>query len=246
VSARPAPSRPQPTAAPEAAAGGPPAPPRLSSIAPTTAPGGDAASAVPPAPADDEPAPVVEPAVEAPTAEAPSDPNGALDLGPVLALWPAVLEALKSSSRVAHTLAEGAVPISRSARMLTLAHPDKVRMGILRSNKGHLELLRLAVLDVLRLDVEVDLVLDPGRAGASEPAGAPEPVEQVPAPEEPSGPSARERAAAAVAEEQATHVAPEADVVSDDDDDVDDSGLSGLALVQRELGGTVMTEYDNG
>ena len=49
-----------------------------------------------------------------------------------------------------------------------------------------------------------------------------------------------------MAEEQATTVAPEADVISADDDDVDDSGLSGLALVQRELGGTVMTEYDNG
>ncbi len=162
-------------------------------------------------------------------------------------MWPAVLEALKSSSRVAHTLAEGAVPLSRSSRMLTLAHPDKVRMGILRSNKGHLELLRIAVLDVLRLDVEVDLVLDPGRATAPEPARAPEPADHSePAPSEPQGPSPRERAAAAVAEEQATTVAPEADVISADDDDVDDSGLSGLALVQRELGGTVMTEYDNG
>jgi len=160
-------------------------------------------------------------------------------------MWPAVLEALKASSRVAHTLAEGAVPISRSARMLTLAHPDKVRMGILRSNRGHLELLRLAVLDVLRLDVEVDLVLDPGRA-AAEPAAPPQPAAKPdPEPAAPSGPSPRERAAAAVAEEQAAQVAPEADVVSDDDDDVDDSGLSGLALVQRELGGTVMTEYDN-
>jgi DNA polymerase-3 subunit gamma/tau len=162
-------------------------------------------------------------------------------------MWPAVLEALKSSSRVAHTLAEGAVPLSRSARLLTLAHPDKVRMGILRSNKGHLELLKIAVLDVLRLDVDVDLVLDPGRATAPEPARAPEPADHSePAPSEPEGPSPRERAAAVVAEEQATQTPPEADVVSDDDDDVDDTGLSGLALVQRELGGTVMTEYDNG
>ena len=32
---------------------------------------------------------------------------------------------------------------------------------------------------------------------------------------------------------------------SDDDDDAD-GDLSGLALVQRELGATVVTEYDNG
>jgi DNA polymerase-3 subunit gamma/tau len=61
-----------------------------------------------------------------------------------------------------------------------------------------------------------------------------------------SGPSARERAAAAVAEEEASTVAPADDVASEDDDDVEDSDLTGLALVQRELGATVMTEYDNG
>jgi hypothetical protein len=62
---------------------------------------------------------------------------------------------------------------------------------------------------------------------------------------EPTGPSPRERAQAAVAEEEATQVAPAEDVASDDDPDAD-GDLSGLALVQRELGGTVMTEYDNG
>ncbi len=211
-----------------------------------------------PAPSEPGPATPVpgDPATSDPTSErAPSEavrpasapaprtdgPPPAVDLGPVAALWPAVLEALKSSSRVAHTLAEGAVPVSRSERTLVLAHPDKVRMGILRGNKGHLELLRLAVLDVARLDVEVDLVLDPDKAGASEPS-APEPDRPAaPAPAQP-GPSARERAAAVVAEE----VAPAEDVVSVDDADVEDDGLSGLALVQRELGGTVMTEYDNG
>ena len=49
-----------------------------------------------------------------------------------------------------------------------------------------------------------------------------------------------------VAEERAPTVEAADDVVSDDDDDVEDSDITGLALVQRELGGTVMTEYDNG
>jgi hypothetical protein len=49
-----------------------------------------------------------------------------------------------------------------------------------------------------------------------------------------------------VAEERATTVEAADDVVSEDDDDVEDSDITGLALVQRELGGTVMTEYDNG
>jgi DNA polymerase-3 subunit gamma/tau len=159
-----------------------------------------------------------------------------------------VLEALKSSSRVAHTLAEGTVPVSRTSTTLVLAHPDRVRMGILRGNKGHLELLRLAVLDVARLDVELDIVLDPDRAEAAPSSTAAEQAaSSAPAaPAPPSGPSARERAAAAVAEERATTVEAADDVVSADDDDVEDSDITGLALVQRELGGTVMTEYDNG
>ena len=169
-----------------------------------------------------------------------------MDLGPVVLMWPAVLEALKSSSRVAHTLADGAVPLSRTEKTLVLAHPDKVRLGILRGNAGHMELLRLAVLDVLHLDVDVDLVLDPEKAASAAAVAAQAPAAAAPvAPAEPAGPSARERANAVVAEEKANHVEPEEDVVSSDDPDAE-GDLSGLALVQRELGGTVMTEYDNG
>jgi DNA polymerase-3 subunit gamma/tau len=170
-----------------------------------------------------------------------------MDLGPVVTMWSAVLEALKSASRVAHTLADGAVPLSRTEKTLVLAHPDKVRLGILRGNAGHMELLRLAVLDVLHLDVDVDLVLDPEKAASAAAAAAhpPAPAAAPTAPAEPASPSARERATAVVAEEKANHVDPEEDVVSADDPDAE-GDLSGLALVQRELGGTVMTEYDNG
>lgn len=255
------PARPAPSAAP--AAGGPPAPPRLSTVAPSTAastaPSAEpaavpvAASAAPVVADPATPAaPVEEPAAAAPTdapvaAPAAGAANSAVDLGPVVHLWPAVLEALKSSSRVAHTLADGAVPLSRTSTTLVLAHPDKVRLAILRGNTGHMELLRLAVLDVLHLDVDVDLVLDPDKAAAAAAsAAAPAPAPAAPAaPAEPAGPSARERANAVVAQERANHVEPEDDVVSADDPDAD-GDLSGLALVQRELGGTVMTEYDNG
>jgi len=181
------------------------------------------------------------------TAAPASTTNSAVDLGPVVAMWPAVLEALKSSSRVAHTLADGAVPLSRTEKTLVLAHPDKVRLGILRGNAGHMELLRLAVLDVLHLDVDLDLVLDPEKAASAAAVAAAVAAEPVaaPAPVEPAGPSPRERGMAVVAEERATHVEPDDDVVSADDPDAE-GDLSGLALVQRELGGTVMTEYDNG
>jgi DNA polymerase III subunit gamma/tau len=251
------PARPAPTAA---APGGPPAPPRLSTVAPTTAPGAAPttaeapASSAPATQAPEAPAAPAAPAAAAAPREAPSaapsadTANSAVDLGPVVLMWPAVLEALKSSSRVAHTLADGAVPLSRTATTLVLAHPDKVRLAILRGNAGHMELLRLAVLDVLHLDVDLDLVLDPDKAAsaAAVAAAAPAHPPAAPAtPPAPSGPSARERANAVVAEEKANHVEPEEDVVSADDPDAE-GDLSGLALVQRELGGTVMTEYDNG
>jgi DNA polymerase-3 subunit gamma/tau len=230
--------------------GGPPAPPRLSTVAPSTAPPAEPLEAATP--------PVVPATLDAPVASAPHDrpapapaadtTNSAVDLGPVVLRWPAVLEALKAASRVAHTLADGAVPLSRTATTLVLAHPDKVRLAILRANTGHMELLRLAVLDVLHLDVDVDLVLDPDKAAAAAAvvAGTPSPTPVPAAPATaPAGPSARERANAVVAEEKANHVEPEEDVASSDDPDAD-GDLSGLALVQRELGGTVMTEYDNG
>ena len=244
----PAPVRPVTAAAP----GGPPAPPRLSSVAPTTAAPGAGSGSAEPAPAVPEAATTPgrperatgEQRLAAPGTVRPA--GSAVDLGPVVSMWPAVLEALKSSSRVAHTLADGAVPLSRSETTLVLAHPDRVRLGILRGNTGHMELLRLAVLDVLHLDVELDLVLDPDKAAsaaavAAQAAAAASVVE----PTEPDGPSPRERGMAVVAEERASHVEPDEDVVSADDPDAE-GDLSGLALVQRELGGTVMTEYDNG
>jgi DNA polymerase-3 subunit gamma/tau len=251
--ARPAPTRPTPSAppAPSAAADpAAPAPPRLSAVAPTTAapgtrpaPTDGAVGAHPAVPAPDgsaQPAPAA-PGVAAPTEAAPQ----AIDIGPTVAMWPAVLDALKAASRVAYTLADGTRPVSRTASGIVVAHPDKSRLDYLRNNKGHLELLRLAVLDVLHLDGDVDFVLDRDRAGvapsAPAPVAAPAPVPDA----APPGPSPRERAASVVAEERAATVEPVDDVVSDDDADAD-GDLSGLALVQRELGGTVMTEYDNG
>jgi DNA polymerase-3 subunit gamma/tau len=265
----PARTAPSGAASPATAAGGPPPPPRLSSVAPSTAteatgpaadpstglsigpsaagPTGDVGPTAPAAPA----AAVAEPAADPATPDRPSgtavgDAGSSADLGPVVLMWPAVLEALKASSRVAHTLAEGTSPIGRTATAIVVAHPDKSRLDYLRNNKGHLELLRLAVLDVLHLDVEVDLVLDPGAAtvaaAAAERTAVPVPA---PTPATPVGPSPRERATARVAEERATQTEPVDDVVSADDPDAD-GDLSGLALVQRELGGTVMTEYDNG
>ncbi len=220
------------SAASNSSAPTPPAPPKLSSVAPSTASRTPAPSAVTPAP---------EPAAPTPVDPAGSVSTGAevaLDISAILTMWPAVLDALKASSRVAHTLAEGSAPVSRTAKGLVIAHPDKVRMDILRSNKGHVEHLRIAILDVVRIDTDVDFTHNPDPAvPAAQPVAEPVPTVEDSAPKK----SARERIADQVKEE----VPPTEDVAAADDADLDDSGLSGLALIQRELGGTVMTEYEN-
>ena len=240
-----------PTAAnPPTTASAPPAPPKLSSIAPTTA---GAAASVPASPATASPA-VVDEAVDSGSSDSasgddavaessmpPVAPESALDIGAVATMWPSVLEALKASSRVAHTLAEGSTPVSRTSKGLVIAHPDKVRMDILRGNKGHVEHLRIAILDVVRVDTDIDFTHNPDPSML-----VPEPVAESAKPvdvavDEPKK-SARER----IAEQVQDEVPATEDVAAVDDADLDDSGLSGLELIQRELGGTVMTEYENG
>ena len=168
-------------------------------------------------------------------------PESALNISAVATMWPSVLEALKASSRVAHTLAEGSTPVSRTSKGLVIAHPDKVRMDILRGNRGHVEHLRIAILDVVRVDTDIDFTHNPDPS-----TFVPEPVAESAKPvdaavDEPKK-SARER----IAEQVQDEVPATEDVAAVDDADLDDSGLSGLELIQRELGGTVMTEYENG
>jgi len=264
VAAATPPERPQPQASsdrkppaatspaaadPPATASAPPAPPKLSAIAPTTA---GAAAFVPASPATASPA-VVDEAVDggssdsvsgddavAESSMSPTAPESALDIGAVATMWPSVLEALKASSRVAHTLAEGSTPVSRTSKGLVIAHPDKVRMDILRGNKGHVEHLRIAILDVVRVDTDIDFTHNPDPSTLTlDPVV--EVAKTVYASDDEPKKSARERIAAQVQDE----VPVGEDVAEADDADLDDSGLSGLALIQRELGGTVMTEYEN-
>ena len=227
--------------------GGPPAPPKLSSIAPTTSEGSSAGppSHVPAPESGSQEQPTAAELSQSPV-EATATNEVAIDLGAVVTMWPAVLEALKSSSRVAHTLAEGSVPISRTSKALVIAHPEKVRMDILRGNKGHVEQLRIAILDVVRLDTEIDFTHNPEPAAMvakSAPKATSDSSPEVgdQSSDDGSKKSARER----IAEQVQDEVPVTEDVATADDADLDDSGLSGLALIQRELGGTVMTEYDN-
>ena len=95
-------------------------------------------------------------------AAAPSVPQ-ILDINGVKSMWPAVLEALKASSRVAWTAFEQSQPVSMDSKTLAVALPDQGRITFAR-NGGHDERLRQALIDVLKADLAPDLILDPSKS----------------------------------------------------------------------------------
>ena len=214
----PAASAPPPAAAP---------PQRPRPAAPSTPPAAAAAPPVgtPPRKLSE----VKQAAAEQPVAlpVAASTPNGTIEFAEVQSLWPAVLESIKSTSRVAWMIFNEASPLSVDDTTLVIGVQNAgVIAGV--SNGGHDERLRQAVLDVLRVDRRVEVILDPGAAPAKAPAPKTPPAEKP----------TRKRAAA-----PEIPVEPKApDEASPDDPDLDGDSLSGEALAMRELGGTVIGE----
>jgi DNA polymerase-3 subunit gamma/tau len=227
----PAPTVPSTSAPSSDEAPASPAPPRrLSEVAPSTAaaPSGSVRSRPPARPKARSEAPVddaatAEPEAAAPTLapETPSTGGSASTVGldQFVSLWPAVLEALKGYSRVAWMGFSASTPISISNGELAVALADA---GTVKGVKGsgHDERLRQAVLDVMRTDVRIDVVLAPDRAGTPATSLAAAPASPAP-----------------------TAVVVEPDAPSMDDPDVDDS--SGVDLALRELGATQIGEIEH-
>jgi len=163
----------------------------------------------------------VPPAVQTPTQSPASDEGG---LAEMRSMWPAVLDALKTYSRVAWMAFANSAPISLSNGVLAVAI-DSAGTAINIRSSGHDERLRQAILDVMRRDVKIDVVLAPNASGAAAAAAA-------------SPTSATTQDAPPVV------VSPvEADTPSiDDDDAVDESGVD---LVMRTLGATQIGEIAN-
>ena len=84
--------------------------------------------------------------------------------------WPAILDRLASSSRVAWTVFHAATPVSCAggALAVAVAEPGNVRAI---AQRGHDERLRQAIIDVLGLDVTIDVLHDPEPARPA-PSGA--------------------------------------------------------------------------
>ena len=236
------------TAPVPAAAAAPPAPSAAPAPVPAAAPQAPADSAAAPQPAVEEPkakparsgrapkklsdvagstAPKAETVADAadapaaPAAPAPAAAAGGMGLAEIRSMWPAVLDALKSYSRVAWVGFAESVPVSLEGGVLAVAIANAGTVQGMRSS-GHDERLRQAILDVLRTDVRIDVVLAPDAVAAAAAVAAANGASAT-APEAPS--------------------APEPDVPSIDDADATDD--VGVDLAIKALGATQIGEIDH-
>ena len=139
----------------------PPPPPRVSAVLPSSAPPSDASSDAPPVPA----------------AAAPVVAGATPSLSDVTTMWPAILEGLKSMSRVGWMVFSDSRPLSLDAGVLAVGVPEESKVRNARTS-GHAERLRQVIIDVMHADVQVDVV-----ATGSAP---PSPTVDAPVSDEPS------------------------------------------------------------
>ena len=129
---------------------------------------------VPTQPAAAPPPPRLSDVVAKPRAAEPKQPaaspapTGDVSLSDIVTMWPAVLEGVKSMSRVAWMVFSDSTPLSVDAGVLAVGVPDDSKVKNARSS-GHAERLRQVILDVLKVDLQVDVVAtgSPGTAPAA-------------------------------------------------------------------------------
>ena len=132
----------------------PPPPPRVSAVLPSRAEPTEPAPASAPVPA---------------SAASPAASGSAPTLADVTTMWPAILEGLKSMSRVAWMVFSDSRPLSLDAGVLAVGVPEESKVRNARAS-GHAERLRQVIIDVMHADVQVDVV---ATGSAPAPASAP-------------------------------------------------------------------------
>jgi DNA polymerase-3 subunit gamma/tau len=226
VAAPPAPAIPvppaQPAAAPaEAAPQAPSRPPRLSDVAPSSK--RESTSSRPPMKPAEKAAAVEAEAAAAEPVIAPTNQNASL--AQLVSMWPAILDATKSYSRVAWMVFSDSAPLSLENGVLAVGVENASKAANAKAS-GHDERLRQAVLDVFRTDVRIDIVLAPDATARLVNAASAE--------------SSDDSTDTPV---QVANVVVDADSPSIDDEDLDDT--SGVDLIMRELGGTQIGEIEH-
>ena len=206
----------------DAPAAAPSRPKKLSDVAPSTKKE-SAASRPPMKPAEKAAAVEAEVAAAEPVV-IPTNPNASLPQ--LISMWPAILDATKSYSRVAWMVFSDSAPLSLENGVLAVGVENASKAANAKAS-GHDERLRQAVLDVFRTDVRIDIVLAPNAT-----------ARLVNAPAVATDSSVTGDHPTATVE-----VVVEADAPSIDDEDLDDT--SGVDLIMRELGGTQIGEIEN-
>ena len=265
----PEPSAPSPASAPSPE---PPAAGSASAANPTPTPSPPAARPEPPAqsaparPAQAEPSrpgPAAQPAPA--TGAEPTAAAGGIQIAEVRRRWPQVLEAVKQRSKVAWILMTGVEVASLEGVVLTLAFTNEGnRKGFAGGKEG---VLRETLKEMFAVDWRIETVLDNGSGNA--PRSAPPPPAPDPGSWGAPAPQANGSATPSANPPQVTEPAPvyrddpgppppeqppEPSEPLDEADEVDPEGdadagveaaLTGMALIQRELGGQVIQEIDN-
>lgn len=164
--AKAAPSKPAPAQssvpAPEVAepevAAAPSAPPKLSAVAPSSDPvKKDAAVSKPPV----KKAPAAKKAVV--TEGKKTALESTATLADFITMWPAILDALRTDSRVAWMIFVKGRPLSISNGTLAVSVDAQGNVKGAKDS-GHDERLRLAILNTMHTDVKIDVVFDPDAA----------------------------------------------------------------------------------
>ena len=228
---RPKPAKPQSAPTNDA----PPPPPRLSEVAPSTRTGGSAvapptpppaASASEPAPAPPSPAAEPEPQAEPARSTAAAASDSGVTIEQVRALWPAVLDEIKSNSRVIWMLLVAAHPLSVEGDVLVASHENVGTVKRFSQSSAHDDNVANATAAVIGKPLRIQLVVGDS-AGAPVPSGG---------------------MADAGGQLRGGNDSVDVTVVEIQPDDVAESvdvdEVAGIELLERELGGVKITEYD--
>lgn len=152
------PSGQAPEAVEPVVAAAPSAPPKLSAVAPSSDPvKKDAAVSKPPV----KKAPAAKKVADDDVKK--SAPESTATLADFITMWPAILDALRTDSRVAWMIFVKGRPLSVANGVLAVSVDAQGNVKGAKDS-GHDERLRLAILNTMHTDVKIDLVFDPDAA----------------------------------------------------------------------------------
>lgn len=145
----------------------PPPPPRVSAVLPSAAAAPDRSGS------SGQPGERVEPAQSGEVAsKQASGSQATVSLSDITTMWPAILEGLKSTSRVGWMVFSDSRPLSLDGGVLAVGVPEESKVRNARTS-GHADRLHQVILDVMHADVQVDVVATGSAPTAASTASAP-------------------------------------------------------------------------